>query len=224
MAHTIRNFDDYTAMRRMACEAAGFTTATSVVDYFARTVPVTIPAKWSNCKIFGGTKRGPRDVRVPLARYWPGGELPRGMVMAQPAADHSALVEGSAEWAAAHDLVRFTDHHGETHWTDRRMASAAMAKRDQDAADAAHFAAKRDAEKAEAEARERVWKREVEERNAQYAYDCQRAEYEAWREAKLQGRDLHAERAALQARIAARTPRRRRRYWSRYSGNKLAAD
>lgn len=41
-----------------------------------------IPGGWANCKIFSGTKRGPRDVHFPRAQFWPGGTLPVGPVYA----------------------------------------------------------------------------------------------------------------------------------------------
>lgn len=37
-----------------------------------------VPSAWVACKVFGRTSSAPRDMRLPAAKYWPGGAMPVG--------------------------------------------------------------------------------------------------------------------------------------------------
>ena len=77
----VTDFATWTAARRAAFEAAGLSCRSPLGEFMARTVSASVPAKWANCRIFGGTAKGPRDLRVPRAEYRPGGALPEGALV-----------------------------------------------------------------------------------------------------------------------------------------------
>ena len=87
----VRDFDSWTDARRAAFDRAGLDCRTPLGEFMARTVSAHIPAKWANCRIFGGIAHGPRDLRVPRAQYWPGGEYPKGMVVVDGAVETAPI-------------------------------------------------------------------------------------------------------------------------------------
>lgn len=86
----VRDFDTWTAARREAFAAAGLDCRTPLAEFLAATVSAAVSATWANCRIFGGTKRGPQCVRVPRAEFWPGGVYPAGMVVVDEPAETEA--------------------------------------------------------------------------------------------------------------------------------------
>lgn len=54
----------------------------------------TFPAKWVNCKVFGGTLKGRRDHRIPEERFWQDG-LPAGAVYGADYVWHSDMQEAA---------------------------------------------------------------------------------------------------------------------------------
>jgi hypothetical protein len=77
-APTFKGYDDWAAAhlaaKLAACAALG--------DHWAilpgASVIARVPAAWVSCKVFGRTSKSPRDMRIPAARFWPNGLLPRG--------------------------------------------------------------------------------------------------------------------------------------------------
>lgn len=99
----INSFETFQPIRRAACEAAiaAHGPRWSINPAVSRWA--NIPAAWATCKIFGGSKAGPRDMPVPLAEFWPGGVYPAGMIIAEPGAvsvNPGGTVYGHAEIAA----------------------------------------------------------------------------------------------------------------------------
>ena len=44
-----------------------------------------VPNAWVRCPVYGRVSTAPRDMRLPIAQYWPGGEMPNGPEYALPA-------------------------------------------------------------------------------------------------------------------------------------------
>lgn len=90
-APRVVDFETWTAARREAFASAGLDCRSGLGLFMARTVSAAVPGKWADCKIFGGTKRGPRAVRVPRAEYWPGGVYPAGLVVVDAPVEAGAV-------------------------------------------------------------------------------------------------------------------------------------
>jgi len=77
-APTFKGYDDWApahlAAKMAACAELG--------DHWAilpgASVIARVPAAWVACKVFARVSKSPRDLRMPAARFWPNGLLPRG--------------------------------------------------------------------------------------------------------------------------------------------------
>lgn len=77
-APTFKGYDDWTpavqAAKQAACDELGELWAIKP----GASILATVPAAWVSCKVFGRVSHSPRDMRLPAARFWPDGLLPRG--------------------------------------------------------------------------------------------------------------------------------------------------
>jgi hypothetical protein len=77
-APTFKGYDDWSAAHLAAKLAA----CAELGDHWAilpgASVIARVPAAWVACKVFARVSKSPRDVRMPAARFWPNGLLPRG--------------------------------------------------------------------------------------------------------------------------------------------------
>jgi len=79
-APTFRGYDDWTKAHSEAKRAAMAAHGLNWKLADGASVVATLPAAWVSCKVFGRTSKSPRDVRLPAARFWADGLLPRGPV------------------------------------------------------------------------------------------------------------------------------------------------
>jgi hypothetical protein len=80
----IRDWDSFMAARGVACQAAIAAFGRAWATEPGASVMATVPAAWVACRVFGRVARMRRDLRLPAARFWPGGTLPSGPVYGAP--------------------------------------------------------------------------------------------------------------------------------------------
>jgi hypothetical protein len=101
-APTFKSYDDWApahlAAKLAACADLGVHWAIQP----GASVIARVPAAWVACKVFARVSKSPRDVRMPAARFWPNGLLPRGPEYAVEYRREPELTrEEMAEWLTA---------------------------------------------------------------------------------------------------------------------------
>ena len=75
---SFKGYDDFAPALDAAKAAARAALGNRWDLVLGATAIARVPAAWTRCKVYGRTSTGPRDMRLPVAEFWPSGVLPVG--------------------------------------------------------------------------------------------------------------------------------------------------